>query len=204
MSVYGTRASARKHAFSWERVDVIYPQLIRGFNQTCFGGLEHVYRRPIVGATFVDYPERSKIVHGALQNMGGPRVAPKARVWPWTEVLHSPSWGRGMVDEQLWLYIAKGSGLWFNPGKVLEFSDTFDLAAYLNMSRVYNTHSVWSKGDILNRGVHAFQTRHCLIDSLADIKCTCRPSLQHQHGSPGSLTALLLHIMWTAAAAIAW
>jgi hypothetical protein len=151
-ALYGTSAAAAEDAFRWTHVNVIYPSLIPHLNVTCFNAADMVYRRAVVGAIFVDYPERSKIMSGNKVNLGGPRAPPKWRRWPWTEVLHSPSWGRGMVDEQLWMYIARGSGLWFNPGRVLELSDTWDLAIFLNYSG-YNGRSTGSKAALMQLGV---------------------------------------------------
>jgi hypothetical protein len=151
-ALYGTSAAAAEDAFRWTHVNVIYPFLIPNLNTTCLNAADMVYRRVVVGATFVDYPERSKIMHGNTVNGGGPRAPPKWRRWPWTEVLHSPSWGRGMVDEQLWMYVARGSGLWFNPGRVLELSDTWDLAIFLNYSG-YNGRSTGSKAALMQLGV---------------------------------------------------
>ena len=152
-ALYGTSAAAAEDAFRWTHVNVIYPSLIPHLNVTCFNAADMVYRRAVVGAIFVDYPERSKIMSGNKVNLGGPRAPPKWRRWPWTEVLHSPSWGRGMVDEQLWMYIARGSGLWFNPGRVLELSDTSDLAIFLNAS--YSARHTGSKAVLMQLGVCA-------------------------------------------------
>ena len=49
---------------------VIYPFLIPNLNTTCLNAADMVYRRVVVGATFVDYPERSKIMHGNTVNGG--------------------------------------------------------------------------------------------------------------------------------------
>jgi len=133
-------------------------------NQTCLGRAAMVYRRSIVGATFVDYPERTNIPHGGLINLGGPRAPARWRRWPWTEVLHSPGWGRGMVDGQLWMYIARGSGLWFDPGLVLELSDTYDLAVFLNATKNYNPRSAGSKAGLMNLAIEQLAGHY---DSIA-------------------------------------
>lgn len=170
-ALYGTSAAAAEDAFRWTHVNVIYPFLIPNLNATCFNAAGMVYRRAVVGATFVDYPERSKIMHGNTVNGGGPRAPPKWRRWPWTEVLHSPSWGRGMVDEQLWMYVARGSGLWFNPGRVLELSDTSDLAIFLNAS--YSARHTGSKAVLMQLGVCAPSPR---IRIMTPSGCSSHPS----------------------------
>ena len=45
----------------------------------------------------------------------------------------------------MWMYIARGSGTWFNPGRVLALSDVWDLAVFLNATREYNPRLVASK-----------------------------------------------------------
>ena len=43
------------------------------------------------------------------------------------------------------MYLARGSGVWFDPGRVLAVSDVYDLAVYLNATHSYNPRSVGSK-----------------------------------------------------------
>ena len=57
--------------------------------------------------------------------------APDASTAP-AQVLHRPDPVSRMGREALWLYAAAGSGLWFEHGSLLEFSDTLDLARHLN------------------------------------------------------------------------
>ena len=129
---------------------------------------DSVYRKHIIGSTFVDYPERTRIPNGALINRGGPRQGPTSQVaktWPWIEVLHAPRAGvTSMAHGNLWMYIARGSGLWFNPGRVLALSDTWDLAVYLNVTRTYNPRSTGSKTWLLGEATKQLAG---LIDSIA-------------------------------------
>jgi len=206
LALYGTNAAAKEKAFNWSHVDVIYTSLLTGLNQTCFGQAQMIYRKPVIGATFVDYFERAKIDHGAVVNMGGPRASPRIRRWPWTEVLHSPRWGRGMVDEQLWMYVARGSGLWFHPGRVLELSDTYDLAIYLNATKEYHSRSVGSKAALLQIGERWALATSCSLRVLTFLKMPSLPfsRLQHWSGLLASSIVSLSGTMWMAAAATAW
>ena len=139
--LYGAEAASESpDGFTWTNVSVLYPHLLRGqLNGTCFGKADRAYRRSMLGGFFVDYVERRNTVNGDLINRGGPRLPPQIVRWPWTEVMHSNHHGLtsmqgGVGQGNLWMYVARGSGLWFDPGLVLEFSDTVDLAIYLNTS----------------------------------------------------------------------
>ena len=158
-ALYGSSAAAFE--FDWQRVDVIYAGLISSLNKSCLHSPEvsratPVYRKSIVGApgvTFVNYTLRSNIANGGQVNLGGQRTPGRIVRWPWTEVTHSPNGGdRFMASGNLWMYVARGSGLWFDPGRVLELSDTFDLAIYLNLTRHYHSRSTGSKSVLLQNG----------------------------------------------------
>ena len=154
--IYGSETEAALKAFDWAQVDVIYHGAMQGLNHTCMYFAKLVYRRSIMGGIFVDYPERTQVQNGRLINLGGPRGAERTAVWSWLEVMHSPSYGLGgghsMGQGNLWMYVARGSGLWFNPGRVLILSDTFDLAVYLNLTKTYSARSPGSKSVLMQKG----------------------------------------------------
>ena len=128
----------------------MYPHLLFGLNASCFLESEHIYRRQIQGALFIDYPERKRTVNGGAINRGGMRIGedgpPQPQTWPWVEIMHDPGYGvTSQGSHVLWMYLARGSGVWFHPGRVLALSDMWDLAAYLNETHNYNPRAVQSK-----------------------------------------------------------
>ena len=166
-AIYGTDEPPAD--FEWSMLDVLYPHLLHGFNKTCFFDSDKVYRREIIGAFFVDYPERTRIPNGALINRGGHRLDPSRlppmRTWPWIEVMHAPHYGISSQGHgNLWMYIARGSGLWFDPGRVLALSDVWDLALYLNMTHEYNPRLPSSKTYLMQL---ATQRLRGVFDSIA-------------------------------------
>ena len=166
MSVYGTTHIP----FHWSQIDVVYPHLLQGLNHTCLFGGSHVYRKGIIGGTFVDYPSRLGIANGAAINRGGARLnlsnSAYNQTWPWMEVLHSP--GHDHTSKQghdnLWMYMARGSGVWFNPGRVLVLSDTWDLAVYMNVTDRYSPRLVGTKTWLMQ---HARRKLSRDFDSIA-------------------------------------
>ena len=71
---------------------------------------------------------------------GGERAPPQSERWPWMEVMHQPNVADDESDARvgtlhLWLYAVRGTGLWYNPGRVLSMADHIDLADYLNFSQ---------------------------------------------------------------------
>jgi hypothetical protein len=166
-AIYNT--SQPPEGFSFAKVDLVYPNLLHGLNLTCFLSSPHIYRRGVIGALFVDYPERTRIPNGALINRGGARFDPKKppplRIWPWVEVIHTPHFGvAAQGGSNLWMYIARGSGLWFNPGRVLALSDVWDLAVYLNATSEYNPRSVGSKTALMQLATRRLRG---VVDSIA-------------------------------------
>ena len=153
-AVYGTEESPAN--FDWARLDVVYFRLLKQLNMTCFlSDSQGVYRREILGSIFVDYPERTRIHNGAIINRGGLRLnltlPTPIRRWPWVEVLHDAGYGvasQGVGN--LWMYLARGSGLWFDPGRVLVLSDVWDLATFLNATNSYNPRVPTSKTLLMN------------------------------------------------------
>ena len=165
--VYGTNETPAD--FDWRRLDIVYAPLLKKVNMTCLLSTEGVYRRDVQGATFVDYPERTKIPNGAAINRGGLRLnfsqpAP-VRTWPWVEVMHSPSYGvSSMGHGNLWMYLARGSGLWFRPGRVLVLSDVWDLAEFLNLTTIYNPRLPSTKAVLMDRATGLLRG---FVDSIA-------------------------------------
>ena len=148
---------------------MIYTRLVKGLNMTCLLQSEHLYRREIIGAVFIDYPQRTDIPNGGAINRGGKRLNLSEplplRRWPWLEVLHAPNYGVSSQGHgNLWMYIARGSGLWFDPGRVLALSDVWDLAVFLNATREYNPRSVASKTTLLKMATERLQGT---VDSIA-------------------------------------
>ena len=174
----GMLEAAAFREFDWRTVKVIYPWLMAGLNHSCLHASELVYRRMMFGATFVDYQQRKTTPNGEHVNAGGLRAQPRVSVWPWTEVLHSPGYGvrsMGSAEGTLWMYVAPGSGLWFDPGRVLELSDTVDLAIFLNESRHYHSRSPASKTDLLRRGAWR---RAALAKAMRPPPRHCQPSVE--------------------------
>ena len=164
-AIYGSRFAP----LDWSRLDVIYPRLLLGLNKTCLLDSEHVYRREIMGSIFVDYPERTHVANGVLINRGGQRLdmsrPPPIRLWPWVEVMHGPHYGVSSQDAQgLWMYLARGTGVWFNPGRVLAVSDAWDLAVYLNRSTTYNPRIPGAKTALI---AHAKERLAGTFDSIS-------------------------------------
>ena len=62
------------------------------------------------------------------------------------------------------MYIARGSGLWFQAGRVLALSDVWDLAVYLNATSIYNPRSVGSKTGLMDL---ATQRWRGVVDSIS-------------------------------------
>ena len=168
-AIYGT--AEPPDDFDWTKLDAIYlqPKLLVGLNVSCFLNSEHVYRRNILGMVFLDYPERTRIPNGAAINRGGPRLDPSkpppTHHWPWIEVMHSPGYGIASQGAgNLWMYIARGSGLWFHPGRVLALSDVWDLAVYLNETAIYHPRFVSTKTVLLRRATEKLQG---VVDSIS-------------------------------------
>ena len=170
-----TRAKYSQHLygfpdapFEWTELDVIYPKIFAGLNKSCLYDVPHIYRREVQGAIFVDYPERSMVPNGNFINRGGLRynhsAPPLPRIWPWIEVMHNPHYGVSTQSSSaLWMYIARGSGLWFNPGRVLALSDVWDLAQYLNVT-TYEPRHPQSKTILMATAKHMLNTT---VDSIA-------------------------------------
>ena len=67
-------------------------------------------------------------------NRGGERTPCQLSTLRWVEVMHMPSLTTSVWGDQFWLYVARGSGLWYNAGRTLVCSDSIDLAAFMNYS----------------------------------------------------------------------
>lgn len=135
-SVYGRGAG---EWFDWTSgLGLVHPKHMQGLNRSCWFSTKGIYRRyPPIGQvgkdvlSWVDYRPRSDRDGTRHDNRGGPRRPARVVDWSWTEVIHLPHLGGAMSNANLWMYAVKGSGLWFNAGRVLDFSDTIDLAIYL-------------------------------------------------------------------------
>ena len=144
---------ARSEAWDWDNVDVIWlrhlPPSLAGvctwlraprFEGDVFlpsghpncglrpAGLLWVYRFEGVchDERFHSEPER-----------GGARAPVRIEERQWVEVTHTfPSYQHLWSAERsgLWMYVARGSGLWHHAGRTLVVSDVIDLARFLNVS----------------------------------------------------------------------
>ena len=72
---------------------------------------------------------------GDRPEFGGVRGLPVERHAGWVEVTHTFS-GYFMERSGLWMYVARGSGLWYNASTTLVVSDAVDLARSLNLSLI--------------------------------------------------------------------
>ena len=145
--LYGVDVRVEEHeADVWASLEVLLTYLLVDVNTSCLDSAAHALPMPRSNAYLVRWLERTQVANGRRANLGGSREPAKAAQWPWTEVLHVPQ--RGV--EHLWMYVVRGSGLWFDPGRVLVLSDTFDLAIYLNETHHYNS-KVWASKAALLR-----------------------------------------------------
>lgn len=72
---------------------------------------------------------------GDRPELGGVRAPPMERDAGWLEVSHTFS-GYFMERSGLWMYVARGSGLWYNASSTMVVPDAVDLARALNLSLV--------------------------------------------------------------------
>ena len=150
VAVYGEDAST---AFDWKSLNVVFPHFLQKpvsagtSNESitrCLLQYEQVYKLFILrGALFVNYRRYAALgydgPYSQYINRGGQRNPCGSAEWPWIEVAHQPSLSPpsrpkqpiGWSD-QLWMYVANGTGLWYKAGRTLLCSDTVDLAIYLN------------------------------------------------------------------------
>ena len=140
--------------FNWSAANVIWPWYLRQRNDSsnetaerCVIRQASVYKKKLIHAMWPDYrthettghvPTKAHINRGGL-SVNGTRRRCRPTVWGWIEVMHQPSvsvsrWYQASWANQLWVYKARGSGLWYNAGRTLLCSDTIDLAEYLNYS----------------------------------------------------------------------
>lgn len=148
--VYG--ADSYAHAMStwdWLSVDVIWLDLlddtmvacIMSFNSTVQWTAHRAvgFYLPPIGskqqwpAIFQFRDELSCV--GDHVEMGGSRSAPEDHVVGWVEVFHYMRRARyGAADGErsnVWMYRARGSGVWVHTGRTLTFNDTYDLKTYI-------------------------------------------------------------------------
>ena len=154
--IYGLTASAARiagAAFNWSNVAVIFPQFLRRaaaakLTQSesvtkCLLRSESVYKTEMMHAIWVNYRSHASTGHVPYDhfiNRGGSRKPCEPANWGWIEVMHQPSlsisrWYQSSWSDQLWMYVANGSGLWYNAGRTLLCSDSIDLASYLNYTQ---------------------------------------------------------------------
>ena len=78
-----------------------------------------------------------------------------------------------MALQNLWMYVVRGSGLWFSPGLVLELSDALDLAMFLNMSKNYSTSQYGSKMALIEAASQLLRGRFDSISFAHHIDAAC-------------------------------
>ena len=138
----------------WSTLTVVFPwYLSRPDNSTsketvdqCLLRSEQVYKKRLINALWVNYTSHRATGHvptTAFINRGGfpnsTRKPCQQAVWGWVEIMHQPSvsvarWYQVSWTDQLWMYVVRGSGLWYYAGRTLLCKDTVDLAAFLNYS----------------------------------------------------------------------
>ena len=154
-AVYGPSAAPDARSWRWEEVDVIWTVLLDSATHDCLmahrtpdpAEAEPAYwamhattglYAPPIGSK-MEYPvawlwHDELSCAGVAAEYGGRRAAPVVRESSWVEVFHYVRRGAGLHEEETaraWLYRARGSGVWLNTGKTIEFDDTIDLAMYL-------------------------------------------------------------------------
>lgn len=152
--VHALNWSALKVVFPW----FLTPRNNVSDVSKCILRDERVYKKKLMSALWVHY--RSQAITGNVPlekfiNAGASLHTCKRRPpsrhwrktcqpcqparerWGWIEVMHTPAVSqskahRGMWSNQLWMYHAPGSGLWYDAGRTLVCSDTVDLAFFIN------------------------------------------------------------------------
>jgi len=131
--------------WDWRHVDVIWLSALDVLVRTCL--MESVtpgrwaaheaqgFFLPPIGSK-MEYPViwQYRAEMGCAQeeaNWGGARLRPYAINRSWVEVFHYYGYGKGLDTPHLWLYQARGSGVYYRPGRTLVFSDHADLVTYL-------------------------------------------------------------------------
>ena len=141
--------------WSWRLVDVVWLDKLDKDTLTCIQRFRRAdgtwtahtasgFFLPPIGSK-MEFPviwqfREDRRCEGAQVEFGGQRAAPTASNASWIEVFHYFG-DKTIVREshQLWLYAARGSGVWFKAGRMISFSDTADLARHLgwNVETVY-------------------------------------------------------------------
>ena len=98
---------------------------------------------PLMGDSLLGVYGHEGLCYGAAANEGGHRRPPRRLDGDdtWVEVVHRAAVG-GATDnptsrlerQALWMYAARGSGLWYRTGATLVMSDTIDLVHALNFT----------------------------------------------------------------------
>ena len=151
---------------------------------------------PLMGDNILGIYGHSGLCYGDAANAGGRRRPPLRLEGhdTWEEVVHQFGVG-GITDnpvsrlelQALWMYSAKGSGLWYRTGHTLVMSDTIDLVHALNFTHLSIAHDApphfVSKPRLLQlaRSVLGADTliftHH--VDNVAEVRATgvCRGSV---------------------------
>lgn len=145
--VYGSVTEAERLAWRWEMADVIWLDALPVSTRECI----LTPRTPGVWTVhtaqgFYLPPIGSKMEHpvvwqyreelgcaGDRVEYGGQRTGPRFHAGRWMEVFHyfRPSYSDGYEASNLWLYQARGSGVWYWTGNTIVFDDTIDLLLYM-------------------------------------------------------------------------
>ena len=187
-TVYGPGAGAWFH---WTHgLELVYHERLVAWNHSCwYHDAAGVYRRfPPIKAmsseplSWVDFRPRSLLMpKRRLDNRGGDRVPARAADWSWVEVIHQPGLGGAMALDHLWMYMAKGSGLWFHAGRVLECSDFIDLAMYLGLGGQNLSLSYPARRHVINEAVTRLSSQFDTISFGMHIdRYCCTAAVMHE------------------------
>ena len=148
------------HTLNWSALQVVFPYFLTPSHNMsdvakCMLRDEAVYKKKLMSAVWVRYRSQASTSNtpyeryinagGSLHPCKGPAEArhcrqpckPAREKLGWIEVMHLPAVSRdiqhkGVWTNQLWMYHAPGSGLWYDAGRTLVCSDTVDLAYFIN------------------------------------------------------------------------
>ena len=130
-------------SWSWQQADVVWLDQLDNGTLRCIQRFRRAdgtwaahaasgFFLPPIGSK-MEYPviwqfREERRCEGARVEFGGQRAALTARNASWIEVFH---YFVASESRQVWLYAARGSGVWFRAGRMACFSDTADLARHI-------------------------------------------------------------------------
>ena len=149
VSVYGCGklTRVRTRSWDWTKIEFIWmDKLPKPLIQRCKwetkahgkGSVFHLHENPLIpwaisGALWVNGLRSA----GEPINWGGSRAAPRSVDYGWVEVMHrtfvvaKSTFVNTLEHDGLWLYRARGSGVWYRTGRTFSVSDLADLGIWL-------------------------------------------------------------------------